>query len=107
MDYTFEELKKKKVTELREIAAGIGDEGIQGHTQLNKDHLLAAICEALGIDMHVHHEVTGVDKSAIKTQIKELKKKRNEAISSKNKEELVKVRRKIRNLKKDLRRHMV
>ena len=37
MDHTFEELKKKTVAELREIAAGIGDEAVKGYTQLNKE----------------------------------------------------------------------
>ena len=107
MDYSFEELKKKRVNELREIAAGLGEGIVEGYTQLNKDHLLEAICKALKIDMHVHHEVKGINKTQIKAQIKELKKKRDEAITSKNKSELVKVRHKIRNLKKDLRKHMV
>ena len=103
MDYTFEELKHKKVAELREIAKEMDHEEVQGYTQLNKEHLLEAICHALNIDMHVHHEVVGVDKSAIKSQIKELKKKRDEAISEKKPDELKRIRRKIRKLKKTLR----
>ena len=83
MDHTFEELKKKTVAELRDIAAGIGDEAVKGYTQLNKEHLLEAVCKTLKIDMHVHHEVVGIDKSEIKSQIRELKKKRAEAISAK------------------------
>ncbi len=75
MAHTFPELKKKPLAELREIAAGIEHEAVKGYTQLNKDHLLAAICKALNIDMHVHHEVKGVDKTAIKTKIREWQKK--------------------------------
>jgi len=107
MEYTFEELKKKTVAELREIAKGIEHEAVQGYTQLNKEHLLEAVCKALNIDMHVHHEVVGIDKSAIKARIKVLKKERDEAISGKDKELLRKTRRKIRNLKKTLRRSTV
>jgi len=76
MDYTFDDLKHKKVAELREIAKEMDHEEVQGYTQLNKEHLLEAICKALNIDMHVHHEVVGVDKSVIKSQIKGLKKER-------------------------------
>ena len=104
MSYTFEELKKKNVAQLREIASGIEHEAVKGYTHLNKEHLLAAICKALNLDMHVHHEVIGLDKTKIKSQIKELKKKRDEAIMAKNRDELKRVRLKIRSLKKTLRK---
>jgi hypothetical protein len=107
MDYTFEELKKMKVAELREVAASLGEEGIKGYTQLNKEHLLEALCKALGIEMHVHHEVVGIDKASIKAQIRQLKKDRDEAIANKKKDELRRVRRRIRNLKKELRKATV
>src|ERR1043165_4253558 len=42
MAYTYEELKHKTVAELRDIAAGIEHEALQGYTQLTKDHLLHA-----------------------------------------------------------------
>ncbi len=79
MGHTYEELKKKKVNELREIAAGIEHEAVQGYTQLNKEHLLEALCKALKIEMHAHHEVIGLNKAAVKARIKEYKKKRDEA----------------------------
>lgn len=104
MEYTFADLKKKNVAQLREIAK---QEGVEGYTQLNKEHLLEKICNDLNIDMHVHHEVVGVDKLALKKQIKEFKKKRDEAIAAKNKEELKNVRRQIKKLKNRLRQAMV
>ena len=107
MDFTFDELKHKRDNELREIAKEMDHEEVQGYTQMNKEHLLEAICHALHIDMHVHHEVVGIDKGAVKSQIKELKKQRDEAISSKKPEELKRIRRKIRNLKKTLRKATV
>ena len=107
MSHTFEELKKKNVSDLREIAKEIEHEAVQGYTQLNKEHLLKAICTALNIDMHVHHEVVGVDKSKIKIEIREAKKKRDEAIAAKDDEGQKKARGKIRHLKKVLRRSMV
>ncbi|HNR69431.1 MAG TPA: hypothetical protein PKN04_13420 [bacterium] len=107
MSHTYEELKKKNVAELREIAATIEDEAVQGYTQLNKEHLLKAICDALKLDMHVHHHVVGLDKTKIKGEIRELKKKRDHAMQEKNKQELVAVRLEIRKLKKKLRKAMV
>jgi DNA replicative helicase MCM subunit Mcm2 (Cdc46/Mcm family) len=104
MAHTFEELKKMTVAEMREIAAGLEHEALKGYTQLNKEHLLAALCKALNIDMFVHHEVVGIDKAGIKAEIRQLKKQRAEAIKSKNHDQLVQVRGRIQNLKKILRR---
>ncbi|HEY3026913.1 MAG TPA: hypothetical protein VGJ55_12260 [Pyrinomonadaceae bacterium] len=101
MEYTFEQLKHKTVVELREIAKGIEHEAVQGYTQLNKEHLLVAISKALGIQ-HEHHEVVGVDKAAIKSRIKELKKKRDEALSAHDHAQLKTVRRTIHRLKRQI-----
>ena len=68
MSYTFEELKGKRVTELRDIAKEMEHEEVQGFTQMNKEPLLEAICKALHIELHVHHEVVGINKSLIKSQ---------------------------------------
>lgn len=107
MSHTFEELKHKTVAELREIAKGIEDEAVKGATQMNKDHLLKALCTALHIEMHAHHEVVGIDKSAIKTRIRELQKRRDELMASKDKKELPGVLRQIHNFKKRIRRATV
>lgn len=107
MAYTFAELKKKNVSDLRDIAKGIEHEAVQGYTQLNKEHLLKAICTALNIDMHVHHKVKGIDKTKIKSEIRELKKNRDEAIKAKDSEAQKKARSKIRYLKKVLRKAAV
>lgn len=101
MEYTFEQLKHKTVAELREMAKGIEHEAVQGHTQLNKEHLLVAISKALGIK-HEHHDVVGVDKAAIKSRIKDLKKKRDEAIAAHDHAELKTVRRTIHRLKRQI-----
>jgi len=107
MEFTFAELKKKNVADLRKIAAGIEHEAVQGYTQLNKEHLLEAICKALNIDMHVHHEIVGIDKGKIKAEIRQLKKQRDEAIKNKKREDLHRIRRKIHKLKKTLRKAQV
>jgi hypothetical protein len=107
MAHTFEELKHKTVAELREIAKGVEHEAVQGATQMNKDHLLKALCTALGIEMHAHHEVVGLDKSAVKGQIRVLQKRRDEILASKDRNELGGVLRQIHNLKKRIRRATV
>jgi DNA-binding IclR family transcriptional regulator len=107
MSYTFEELKTKNVDDLRKIAADMEHEAVQGYTQMNKEHLLEAVCKALNIDMYVHHEVVGIDKSFIKSEIKELKKKRDEAITAKKRQELKNIRRQIKKLKNKLRKATV
>jgi DNA-binding IclR family transcriptional regulator len=82
MEHTFIELKKKTVAELREIAKDIQHEAVQGYSQLNKEHLLTAICKALNIDTHVHHQVEGLNKAGVKSRIKTLKEKLNTAITA-------------------------
>jgi hypothetical protein len=72
--YTYEELKKKTVAELRELAAGLDHEAVQGYTQLNKEHLLPALCKALGIEAHEHHvAAANAEKMMIKAKMRELK----------------------------------
>lgn len=107
MAHTFKELKSKTAAQLKEIAAGIDHEAVKGHTQMHKDHLLKAICTALGIDAHEHHEVKGVDKMALKAKIRKLKKQRDGAIAAHDHKQLKALRRGIKTLKKKLRRAMV
>lgn len=107
MAYTYEELKKKNVSELREIAAGIELEEVHGYTQMHKDHLLKALCNALDIDMFEHHVAKDTHKAEIKGKIKDLKTKRDEAIAEHNHGELKVIRRKIHNLKRTLRKAAV
>jgi hypothetical protein len=100
--HTFEELKKKTVAELREIAAGIGHEAVKGYSQMNKEHLLAAMCKAMGIDMHAHRTVVADNKADIKGKIKLLKGKRDEAVAKKDYKGLKQVRRRIHFMKREL-----
>ncbi len=101
MAYTIEQLKHKTVAELREIAKGIEHDAVQGYTQLNKEHLIAAIAKALGIQ-HEHHEVVGVDKASIKARIRDLKKKREEVLAAHDHAQLKVVRRNIHRLKRQI-----
>ena len=59
MKHTYEDLHGKTVAELREIAEGIEHEGLHGYTTMHKEELLPALCTALGIEAHEHHEVVG------------------------------------------------
>lgn len=106
MTYTFPELKHKNLVELKEIAAGI-EPPVQGYTQMNKDHILVAICKALNVDMKVHHEVVGIDKSAVKLKIREWQKKRNEALAAGDRKSLRVALDHIHNFKHQLRKSMI
>ena len=107
MEHTFKELRNKTVAELKEIAKEIDHEEVHGYTQMNKDHLLEAVCKALNIEMHAHHEVVGLDKKEIKAKIRDLKKKRDKALEAKDRKGFKKVRKEIKSLKNQLRRATV
>ncbi len=106
MAHTFHELKTKTVADLREIAKGIDHEAVRGYTQLNKEHLLVAICKALDIPTHEHHVVVGLDKAAIKVKIRAVKKIRDEALGAHDSTRLREARRAIHHLKRAIRRGM-
>ena len=107
MAFTYHELKDKTIQELREIAKTVEQhEAVQGYSQMNKDHLLPALCKALGIDTHEHHDVTGVDKAAIKAKMRELKKQRVSALEAHDPDTLKSVRRQIHRLNRQIRAHL-
>ncbi len=103
MEHTFAELQKKKVADLREIAEGIEHDVLHGYTTMHKDQLLKALCTALGIEGHEHHDVVGIDRRTIKLQIREHKAKRDAALEAHDHVELKRVRRKLHRLKRRIR----
>jgi DNA-binding IclR family transcriptional regulator len=105
MEHSYEELKHKTVQQLREIAAELDHEAVQGATQMNKEHLVPAVCKALGIEAHEHHVAVGIDKAGIKARLKALKGDRDKALEAHDHKALKKVRRQIHKLKHDLRSH--
>lgn len=107
MDYTYEQLHEMTVAQLREIAAATEHEAVQGALQMNKEHLLPALCEALGIEAQVHHHVVGIDKKAIKSRIRALKEERAAAIAGQDAVALKRARRRIHRLKRKIRRATV
>ena len=107
MAYTYHDLKVKTIQELREIAKTVENhDAVQGYSQMNKDHLLPALCKALGIDLHEHHAAVGIDKPAIKSRMRELKKQRQAALESHDHDTLKGVRRQIHRLNRQIRAHV-
>ena len=103
MAHTWEELHKMPVKRLREIAEELGEhEELHGYSTMHKEHLVPALCHALGIEDHAHHEIVGLDKSAIKARIRELKKERDAVLATGDAIRLKRIRRKIHRLKRDL-----
>ena len=103
MAYTYEELKKKTIAELRDIAKDVPHDAVKGFTQMNKEHLLPALCTALGIDAHEHHAAHGELKLATKNRLRELRAKRQEAIENHDSDALKAIRREYHNLNHRLR----
>ena len=103
MAHTYEELKHKSVAELRDIAKDLQHEAVQGYTQMNKDHLLPALCQALGIEAHAHHAAHGEVKATARTRMKELKAKRQAAIGAHDGAALKAIRREYHKLNHKLR----
>ncbi len=107
MEYTYDELKKKTVVKLREVAHELESEELKGVDTMHKEHLLEAICKVLKIEAHVHHHVEGIDKSGVKKQIKEAKVKRDAALEAHDKAQLKTALREIHKLKRTLRKATV
>ncbi len=107
MEHTYHDLREMTVAQLREVAGTLEHEAVQGYTQLNKEPLLLAVCQALGIDAHEHHEALGIDKAKIKADIRKLKVDRQAALEAKDHQELKKIRREIRGLKRKIRKSLI
>jgi hypothetical protein len=105
---TYEELRHKTVAELRDIAKGIQHDAVQGYTQMNKEHLIPAICKALGIDTHAHHHAeAGFDKSATKARMHALRAERAKALEAHDSARLKQLRRELHTLNHRIRAHVV
>lgn len=107
MAYTYGQLSKMTVAELRKIAEGIDHDAVKGFSTMHKEKLLPALCTALGIDAHEHHVARLENKSAIKAEIRQMKIKRDAALKEKNYEAYKKALRRIHDLKRTLRRARV
>ena len=105
MPQSYEALKKKTIEELREIAKGLDHEAVKGYTQMNKEHLLPALCKALGVDMHKHphHEAVGVDKASLKAKMHQLKAEKDKAVAAGDAAKLKAIRREYHRLNRRIR----
>ena len=105
MAHTYEELKKKTIEDLREIAKGLGRGAVKGYTQMNKEHLLPALCNALGIDFHKHphHAATGMDKAKLKARMHELRAEKPKALEAGDAARLKAIRREYHHLNRRIR----
>lgn len=99
-EYSYEELKKKTVAQLRDIAAGMDHESLKGQSVMHKDDLLKALCSVMGIDLIEHHHVVGIDKASTKARIKAMKAQRDAALAAGDHKQLKVIRRTIHNLKR-------
>ncbi len=61
-EYKFEDLSKQTVAQLRKIAKGVEHEALQDPAKMPKEELLAALCQALGIEAGESPEETVQDK---------------------------------------------
>jgi DNA-binding IclR family transcriptional regulator len=107
MAYTYEQLSEITVVELRTIAEGIEHEAVHGFSTMHKEKLLPALCLALGIEARVHHVAVGINKTAIKAEIRKLKAERDTAIQKHDRTRLKEARHKIHELKRKLRKAIV
>lgn len=105
--YTYHDLKDKTIEDLREIAKGAeNQDAVKGYSQMNKQHLLPALCKALGIDTREHHDVVGIDKPGIKAKMRELKKQRDAAVEAHDGDKLKSIRRHLHSLNRQIRAHV-
>ena len=107
MAHTYEELHGMTVAQLREVAEGVEHDAVHGYSTMHKEELLPALCVALGIEAHDHHEVVGINKDKVKAQIKALKEQRAAFMEAKDSVQLKRVRKKIRRLKRKIRKATV
>ncbi len=106
-ELSWEVLHKKTVSDLRDIAQGIEHEALEGYSTMHKEQLVPALCTALGIEAHAHHEVVGINKDRVKGKIRELKVVRQAAVEAGDHAQLKLVRKRIKSLKRKIRRATV
>lgn len=101
MAHTHDDLKKKTVEQLQEIAAGLDEAKVPDYKTLAKDDLVKLLCSAL--DIKPAADAAGLEKAKIKTQIHALKGKRNQAIEAHDAKQLKWTRLNIKRLKQKIR----
>jgi len=107
MAYTYEQIHLMTVAQLREIAKGIEHEAVKGFSTMHKEKLIPAICTALGIEAHAHHQVVGINKSELKSRIRSLKTEKKAALTAGDRKKFKEILHDIHRLKRSLRKAMV
>jgi len=102
MTLTYDELSSKTVAELREIAR----DAVQGASQMNKEHLLPALCKALGVEMRAHHDGEGADTISVEGEPSAVRAERDRAIETHDHLRLKSIRRQIQDLNQQVREDM-
>jgi hypothetical protein len=95
-------IRKLTAVQLREQLAKFPE--VTGVSVMKKDQLVPLLCQKLGIDMHVHHAQAQIDKTAIKQQIRALKKQRAAALEAHDLKQLADIRHRIHKQRHLLRR---
>ena len=98
----FNAVRKMTAVQLREQLAKYPD--VAGVTAMKKDKLIGLLCKKLGIDPHAHAAAAGINKTAIKQQIRALKKERDAAKQAHDMKQLAEIRHRIHRQKHLLRR---
>lgn len=100
--YTRGQLQRLTTKKLREIALELGD--VVGVHGMKKDELTEAIFKLRGREeTDADADEPSIDKSALKSEIRELKVRRDTALESGDSVELKRVRKRIKRLKRTLR----
>jgi len=105
MAHTYDELKGKTIDDLREIAKGLEHDSVKGFTQMNKEHLLPALCKALGIEYHKHphHAAVGIEKGKLKARMHAIRGEKEKAIGAADRKKLKALRREYHHLNRKIR----
>jgi hypothetical protein len=88
MPLDYKTIAKMTAGQLRDQLAQYPD--ITGASAMKKEKLVDLLCSKLGIDRHAH-AAAGIDKTAIKQQIRNLKKERDAALAGKDAAKLTKI----------------
>ena len=98
----FKEIQKMTAVKLREVLTEKFPD-VTGVSALKKEQLVVLLADKLGIDRHAHG-VVAVDRTAIKQQIRALKKERDAALAAHDGKKLHEIRHAIHKQKHILRR---
>lgn len=100
--YTRHQLQRLTTKKLREIAMELGE--VTGVHGMKKDELVDAIFAVRGREVSEDAQEPSIDKSAIKSEIRDLKARRDSALTAGDALELKRVRKRIKRLKRALRK---